>query len=302
MAYAVSGERAALIEAGLFFYTTLWIITRKDGTVFRFTDSPTEVISNATGSAELYQPHGGGMASALAQKENLKANNRELKGIFDFDRITADDIRAGLYRQATGEEHLIDSRFPNSGSLGGNKYYIQDITYMTGTNIWQAQVEGVTRFLKQRVGERYTRNCRYRFGDIRCTVNRNTGSGNWGNGSGSIKTSTSVASVSDNRTTFTASVSSVYTAAAFQYGQVSFTSGANNGMSYDIIAFDPSTNTFQTASQTAYDIAVGDSILVYTGCRKSTAACTEYSNHINFGGFPHIPGGDLATRVPEPRG
>ena len=40
---------------------------------------------------------------------------------------------------------------------------------------------------------------------------------------------------------------------------------------------------------------VGAAVAVTAGCDKTFATCrTRFDNHLNFRGFPHVPGGDFA--------
>jgi uncharacterized phage protein (TIGR02218 family) len=43
------------------------------------------------------------------------------------------------------------------------------------------------------------------------------------------------------------------------------------------------------------DVALGAAVTVTAGCDKSFATCrTRFDNHLNFRGFPHVPGADFA--------
>ena len=302
MANTLSGEQQNMVNSQLLFYTTLWKIVRKDGFTLRFTDSPIEIISDVDGEPQLYSPSGGFNASALSQKHDLKSNNRELKGHFDDDKISEADIRNGLYRDAEVYEYLIDSRFPNSGSLFGNKYYVGNIVFETGTKVWEWQVEGVTKFLKQKVGERFSRNCRYRFGNTRCTVDLDNDNGVFNGATLPIKSTASVTTVDNPRQIFKAlSINSQYPDFAFQYGTVVWRSGSNNGATYDIARYNAFDRTITLSETVPYDIQVGDAFFIHTGCSKSTTSCKQYNNILNFGGYPFIPGGDNAIRTPRAR-
>jgi uncharacterized phage protein (TIGR02218 family) len=40
---------------------------------------------------------------------------------------------------------------------------------------------------------------------------------------------------------------------------------------------------------------VGDSLTLLAGCDKSFETCRDkFANHLNFRGFPHMPGNDIA--------
>ena len=49
------------------------------------------------------------------------------------------------------------------------------------------------------------------------------------------------------------------------------------------------------------DVVAGDTFDIFAGCDKQFATCkSKYSNHLNFRGFPHIPGPDFALSYAGP--
>jgi uncharacterized phage protein (TIGR02218 family) len=47
-------------------------------------------------------------------------------------------------------------------------------------------------------------------------------------------------------------------------------------------------------------VAVGDAFQVVAGCDKRFETCrTKFANHLNFRGFPHMPGNDFVVRLPR---
>lgn len=83
----------------------------------------------------------------------------------------------------------------------------------------------------------------------------------------------------------------------FDLGQITFTSGENNGVSRSIKTYthsSPSNLTLIAPFPTAP--AAADTFTIYPGCDKSQATCgSKFSNLLNFRGFPFIP--DSATAV-----
>ena len=48
---------------------------------------------------------------------------------------------------------------------------------------------------------------------------------------------------------------------------------------------------------TPFPVGIGDPATVTAGCRKTFATCkSKFANHVNFRGFPLIPGTDAVTR------
>ena len=88
----------------------------------------------------------------------------------------------------------------------------------------------------------------------------------------------------------------------FDYGQITFTSGDNNGITRQIETFDG--QTFLLWDILPYQIQIGDTYNVKPGCDKTFDTCkTKYSNGDRYGGFPHVPGSDgilsITTRRSE---
>lgn len=73
----------------------------------------------------------------------------------------------------------------------------------------------------------------------------------------------------------------------FSAGQITFTSGYNNGLSAIVKKHDD--DTFELFLPTAFVIPVGTTFSVQAGCDKTAATCkAKFNNILNHGGFPHI--------------
>lgn len=111
-----------------------------------------------------------------------------------------------------------------------------------------------------------------------------------------------VTNVTDNRT-FTATLtedgtySDVEGISYFSYGKLLFKSGLNDEIHMEVKDFDDATNTFTLFLPMPFEIAIGDDFQVFAGCDKRLVTCkNKFSNHINFQGFPYIPGQDAITK------
>jgi uncharacterized phage protein (TIGR02218 family) len=76
----------------------------------------------------------------------------------------------------------------------------------------------------------------------------------------------------------------------FSSGQITFTSGLNNGLSTIIKSHEVgSTEVFKLFLPTAFVIPVGTTFIVKAGCDKTFETCkAKFNNVLNHGGFPHI--------------
>jgi uncharacterized phage protein (TIGR02218 family) len=81
----------------------------------------------------------------------------------------------------------------------------------------------------------------------------------------------------------------------FAYGNLTMTSGDNDGISREVRSF--STGEFILFQPFPYDVEVGETYSVYAGCNKQLATCRDkFSNVINFQGFPDKPQRDEASK------
>ena len=86
----------------------------------------------------------------------------------------------------------------------------------------------------------------------------------------------------------------------FNNGTITSTSGANEGLSREILK--SSTNNidvkFALKRPFPFAVAVSDEFTVTAGCNRTVEDCRKYGNIINFRGEPYIPGLENANRVP----
>lgn len=94
-----------------------------------------------------------------------------------------------------------------------------------------------------------------------------------------------------------------YASGHFDAGVLTFESGANAGVSRDIVDWVQATRTAVLFLPMPYDIAPGDVFRIAPGCDKRLATCRDkFANRLNFRGEPHVPSGKQLVATPEPRG
>jgi hypothetical protein len=82
----------------------------------------------------------------------------------------------------------------------------------------------------------------------------------------------------------------------FDFGVLTFTSGANDGLSMEVRQYTEGQITL--ALPMPYECQIGDTYSLIAGCDKTMRACGDkFSNVVNFRGFPHVPGNDKAVQV-----
>ena len=116
--------------------------------------------------------------------------------------------------------------------------------------------------------------CRWSLFDSGCTLNKS-----------SFGTSLTVSAVA-NSLQFTSGATQID--GYYDLGTLTFTSGANAGVSVTVKHFLHSSGTFILNSPLA--VAPGDAFIAYPGCDKQQSTCSgKFSNLVNFGGMPYIP-------------
>jgi uncharacterized phage protein (TIGR02218 family) len=146
-------------------------------------------------------------------------------------------------------------------------------------------VRGLTQSLSQTMGQLYSPSCRATLGDSRCKIDMTSG-GNTVTGS--------ITGVGSN-IEFTDSTRTE-ASGSFTFGTISFTSGANNGLSMEIKEHLYSTGTggqLTLALPLPYPMLAGDTYSLTKGCDKTIATCfSRFNNVVNFRGEPLVPGLD----------
>jgi hypothetical protein len=86
------------------------------------------------------------------------------------------------------------------------------------------------------------------------------------------------------------------TSGYFDYGVMTMTSGANDGLSMEVKSYTVGQIVLQLPFP--YAVAVGDSYSLTAGCDRSFTTCKDrFSNVLNFRGEPYVPGLDKVIQV-----
>ncbi len=153
-----------------------------------------------------------------------------------------------------------------------------------------AEVRGITQRLAEESGRLFTAGCSADLGDARCKVDLDHAG--W-RGSGNVTGLTGTSG-------FTASGLGSFADGWFTAGKLTFTGGANAGLSVEVkIHRNGAGVSFALWQAMPQPIAAGDAFTVTAGCDKSFSTCGgRFNNAVNFRGFPQIPGNDFVVRYP----
>jgi len=98
--------------------------------------------------------------------------------------------------------------------------------------------------------------------------------------------------------TATTAISYAVQAGYYDDGLITFTSGNNSGLSFQVKYWDGVTLTLSSALFAA--CADGDTFVISPGCDHTVSTCVQKFNNIdNFRGFPSMPGQDAIMLYPD---
>lgn len=273
----ISAELAAHLAGEVTTLATCWKMMRRDATVLGFTDHDQDIVFESV----TYKAATGFTPSAIENSGTLAVDNLDVEGMISSGSITEADILAGLYDFAEIEIFQVNYADLMQGALKLRRGWLGEVSFYKQQFI--AEVRGLTQRLSQTIGELYSASCRATLGDNRCKV---------GMGAHTVTGSaTAVASsqqFTDSARTETSSI--------FNFGTITFTSGANNGFSMEVKEYLYNVTTgghITLVLPMPYPILAGDSYSLTKGCDKTLATCfARFDNVINFRGEPLVPGLD----------
>ena len=260
----------------LIMLVTVEAIESKGGDIFRLALHSRDVVFDG----ELY-PAAYLQMSEFESKAGVEISNATFQTALasTFDRL---HIKGGKWQGASvtlkivGYENLSDGYIQRQyGRLGQSKIAGREA---------ETEFRGLMQLLSQEIGERTSRLCRYQLGDGKCTKNT------------AAFTFTGTVTAVANKQKFTISVSKPDD--YFYRGRITFTSGANNGLS-----METQSNAGQVVKlfqPMLLDVSAGDTFSIVAGDDKTLKTCHEkFANAVNFGGEPSIPDRERLYRFPE---
>lgn len=281
----VSEDFQAHLGSGATTLARCWALTRRDGTVFGFTDHDRDIAFGGL----TFRADTGLTAQALQQSTGLSIDNTEALGALSDVSVTEADIRAGRFDGAVVEAWMVNWAAPEQrvrqfrGTLG-------EITRAGGA--FRAELVGLSEALNVPQGRVYQTQCTAVLGDAACKVDL-TGAAYSGSGV--------IGSAEDQRVFLVTGLGG-YADGWFARGRLRVTSGAAAGL-VGVIRTDAlrgdGTREVELWQGLRAAAGPGDSVVLEAGCDRRAATCKEkFSNYLNFRGFPDIPGEDRLMTVP----
>ncbi|WP_299347651.1 DUF2163 domain-containing protein [uncultured Maritalea sp.] len=275
----------AHIKSGATTLCNCWLMTKRNDQVLGFTDH--DQLLEFDGY-EFY-PTAGFSPSATVQKGESAIDTSDVMGWLDDDRISPLHIRDGQFAGATVDTFKVNWR-DTSIRHHFRRDFIGEVSEKDG--VFRAELRSQHIALNQVRGKLYQRTCNASFGDVDCGVD-------------ALSLDHSSTCTIEQIIGVNEIVVSGLQGRANGFadgGQIKWLTGERRNRALQIlrhIVGDPNHSLF--VDETDNELAqVGDTVRVTVGCDKHFSTCkAKFSNHLNFRGFPHIPGEAFILKYPS---
>ncbi len=272
-------------------HTTLchaWVITRKDGAQFAFTDHDLALEFDGV----TFRADSGLGAKAIAQSTGLGVDNTEAIGALSHASIREDEIEQGRFDGAEVQAWLVNwadtaQRWLQfRGSIG-------EMRRLDGA--FRAELRGLTEALNRPLGRVYQKPCTAVLGDGQCQFD--TGQAGFAH----------VLPVQDQKDQreFVWQDLPGFETGWFTRGRLDVLDGPAAGL-WGMIKHDrlnDAARHVELWEPIRGDIGPGTSVRLSAGCDKRLTTCRlKFNNLVNFQGFPDLPGEDWVVSVPKATG
>jgi len=263
-------------------------VVRKDGTTLGFTDHDLPVSFDGMD----FRAEAGMTAQAIETSLGLSVDNGEAIGALSDAAIREVDILAGRYDGAEVTAWHVNWRVPAErqivfrGTIGEIR---------RGGGAFHAELRGLSEKLNQPRGRAYQASCSAVLGDVECGFDLQTPGFS---AEAKIQSVEGAAIVVDDP--------GYLEKGWFTQGVLTVLDGAAAGLSGMIKADEEGSDAQRRVvlwQELGAGPSVGDRIRLIAGCDKRFETCRlKFSNHMNYRGFPDIPGDDWLMASPATTG
>lgn len=273
---------AAQLASGSTTLSRCWLLERRDGARFGFTDHDRAISFDGIE----FEPQTGLSRTDLERSSGLAVDNLEVLGALRSGAIEEHELARGLFDGALIRQWLVDWSAPArrvmtfAGRVGEVR---------RGARSFEAEIEGMAELLNRPMGRVFLRGCDASLGDARCGVALEGGF----TGAGVVT------SMRGERSFAVSGLSA--NPGWFALGRIQWSGGENAGAAsgvqgHSLVGGVHVLTLWRTPSA---PIQTGDAFDIVAGCDKTAGTCREkFQNIDNFRGFPHLPGEDWATGYP----
>ncbi len=273
------------LETGVTTLARCWVVTRRDGAVFGFTDHDRPLAFEGI----TFKADSGMTARAIVSATGLSVDNSEAMGALSDNAITEADIEAGRYDGATVKAWLVNwadvdmraLRF--AGTIG-------ELRRSGGA--FHAELRGLTERLNQPQGRAYQTSCSAILGDAKCGFDLNDRG---------FSTQIAVERIEEGRR-FVFEALDEFEPGWLERGRLRMISGAAEGL-IAVIKRDrivKGAREVEIWEALRAPVVAGDVVRLEAGCDRTHKTCRKkFNNLANFRGFPDIPGEDWLVSTPS---
>ena len=263
-------------------------LTRRDTTVMGFTSASKRFVLDGVA----YEPEAACNPTALRTSEGTSVDDLEVAGLIQSERVTREDIRAGLYAHALVELFLLNYITPSDGVITLPKFFVSQITYQDGR--FTFELRGLSARLSQQVCDLTTPFCRvHQLFDAQCFV----GGVNFDGGfvPGDFQYPATVATVT-SASVLVLTLSDDLATGWLAEGKATFLTGANAIPNLRKEIKSHTRNSATSGTITLHEVfpfvvQVGDTLTVEAGCDRRFETCRDkFANGGNHRGEPAVPG------------
>ena len=277
----VSADLQARLETGATFMCRCWLLKRRDGVQFGFTDHDRDLSFDNM----VFKADSGLDTSVMEASTGLSVDNGQAVGALSDVGLTEADIMGGKYDGAEVWQWQVDWQKPELRVLIFRGFLGE---FRRGKAAFEAELRGIAEVLNKPLGRSYLRECDRVLGDAKCRVDVDDPA---------FSAQVGVLDITSERE-FLFSGLNGFQDGWFADGVIKWTSGANAGV-LSLIRLDHGGGLLETAEEVRLDVQVGDTAQVIAGCDKRAETCRmKFDNFLNFRGFPHMPGEDWVTAYP----
>lgn len=260
-----------------------WRIVRQDGREFFFTDHDRDIVFETN----TYEAESSYDRSAVKSGSDFSVDNLDVAGVLDSEKITDQELRAGLFNRANVYIFVVNWADPTMGALKVRRGWFGEVNLL-GNGQFQTEIRGLAQALSHNFIEVYTAECRADFCDARCKLNI-----------ADYEIDAIVEADATVRDKFIVTSAFVPPSQGLDYGTVRFLDGENEGRTIEIIGYNAGTRTITLFEGTSYPITAATPLKISPGCDRSLARCKFYNNVVNRRAEDYVPGNDELMQYPD---
>lgn len=282
---ALMAELQAHLDGGATTLCRCWVVRRRDGRTFGFTDHDLDL----TFGGVTFRAGTGLSAQAVQKSTGLAVNNTEVIGALSDASVTEADLMAGRFDGAEVMAWLVNWKDVSQRHLlcRGN---VGEVS--TGGGEFRAELRGLSDRLNRTTGRVYQPVCDAALGDLACGIDL---------GLPAYSAQGLVAAVAGLQELVLDGAAG-FAEHWFERGSLTVLDGPAAGLGVAIkrdLTEGPHRRVTLWQELRA-PVAAGAQVRIVAGCDKRLATCRDkFANGLNFRGFPHIPGEDWMMAYPK---